>query len=158
MLPPEILARAQYLHERIRELSKSVVEPGASEVQTEPASSGLAGSRHSPATAGEADFLFWKKQLSGTGYDRFAERLHSLGISEQDAVFLSQKSSFPAEQPGNSAAIGLDRDKGWDELFQRALEQPTLHLDGGDAFPFAKLWWPLVSLALQTWQALASNT
>ena len=158
MLPPEILARARYLHERIRDLSKSVIEPRASGAQTEPTSSGLAGSRRSPAAAGEADFLFWKKQLSGTGYDRFTERLHSLGISEQDAVFLSQESSFPDEQPGSSAAVGLDRDKGWDEIFQRALEQPTLHLEGGDAFPFAKLWLPLVSLARQSVQALAADT
>jgi len=165
MLPPEILARAQYLHERIRDLSKSVIEPGAPGVRTEPASqarqrstsSDQVGDR-SPAAAGEADFLFWKKQLSGTGYDRFAERLHSLGISEQVAVFLSQGSSFPDEQPGSSATIGLDRDKGWDELFQRALEQPTLRLEGGDAFPFAKLWLPLVSLAHQSVRALAANT
>src|ERR1700747_247207 len=141
MLPPDILAPAQYPHERIRDLSKSVIEPGAPGVQTEPASqarqrstsSDQVGDR-SPAAAGEAGFFFWKKQLSGTGYDRFAERLHSLGISEQDAVFLSQGSSFPDEQPGSSATIGLDRDKGWDELFQRALEQPSLHLEGGDAF------------------------
>jgi type 2 lantibiotic biosynthesis protein LanM len=158
MLTPEILARAQYLHERIRDLSKSVIEPRASGAQTEPASSGLAGSRRSPAAAGEADFLFWKKQLSGTGYDRFTERLHSLGISEQDAVFLSQESSFPDEQPGISAAVGLDRDKGWAEIFQRALERPPLHLEGGDAFPFAKLWLPLVSLARQSVQALAADT
>ena len=127
MLPPEILARARYLHERIRDLSKSVIEAGTSGVPSESAShlsaialateearqpstgSDQTGDR-SPAVVGEADFLFWKKQLSGGGYDRFTERLHSLGISEQDAVFLSQESSFPDEQPGSSAAVWIDRD------------------------------------------------
>src|ERR1700755_1140414 len=164
MLTPEILARARYLHERIRELSKSAVEPVASRASTDSASSGLAGSRHSEAATeaserstgpkrvggrspeSEADFLFWKKQLSGSGYDRFAERLASLGISEEDALFLSQTSSFPDEQPVQAGA-GLDRDEGWDEIFKRALEQPALHLEGADVFPFAKLWLPLVSLA-----------
>jgi lantibiotic modifying enzyme len=54
--------------------------------------------------------------------------------------------------------VGLDRDKGWAEIFERALEQPPLHLEGGDAFPFAKLWLPLVSLARQSVQALAADT
>jgi type 2 lantibiotic biosynthesis protein LanM len=168
MLTPEILARARYLHERIRELSKSAVEPVASRASTDSASSGLAGSRHSEAATearerstgpkrvggrspeSEADFLFWKKQLSGSGYDRFAERLASLGISEEDALFLSQTSSFPDEQPVIQAGAGLDRDEGWDKIFKRALEQPALHLEGADAFPFAKLWLPLVSLARET--------
>ncbi|MBV8485563.1 MAG: type 2 lantipeptide synthetase LanM [Verrucomicrobia bacterium] len=178
MLPSELLARARYLHERLRDLSKSVIAPGASDAPTESAShlssealaKGEARQRstdpdRSPAleadlsrrSEAEADFLFWKKQLSGTGYDRFAERLRSLGISEQDAVFLSQESSF-REQPGSSAAMGLDRDKNWDEIFGRALEQPTLHLEGGDAFPFVQLWLPLVSHARESVQPLAADT
>src|SRR6202007_1492499 len=116
MLTPEILARARYLHERIRELSKSAVEPVASPASTHSASSGLARARHSEAATearerstgpkrvggrspeSEADFLFWKKQLSGSGYDRFAERLASLGISEEDVLFFGQPTYFPIEQ------------------------------------------------------------
>jgi class II lanthipeptide synthase len=159
MLTPEILARARYLHERLRYLSKSANEPQASGVPTESVPQARQRSIIGDlGPASEADFLFWKKQLSGTGYDRFAERLDSLGISEQDAVFLSQESSSPDAQPSGSEAAGLNQNQDWDEIFDRALQQPALHLEGDDAFPFAKLWLPLVSFARASVQPLAADT
>jgi type 2 lantibiotic biosynthesis protein LanM len=147
MLTPEILARARYLRERLQELAARPEKPeSTSGAPTESASQARQRS------TGEADLLFWRRQLSGSGYDRFAERLDSLGISEQDAVFLSQESSFRGEQPVTLEAEGLDREKGWDEIFDRALKHPALYLEGADVFPFASLWLPLVSVARESVQ------
>ena len=185
MLTPEILARARFLHERLRELSQSAIEPAAPSpdststvaadlsahssepdstfrVPTESASqasqrSTAAGEadlshrlvRHSFSDGGseaEADFLFWKQQFCTGGYDRFAERLESLGITPQEAVFLTQE-SLPREQ----------LDGGWADIFEKALRQPALNVEGADALPFAALWLPLVSFARESVQPHATD-
>ena len=136
MVTPEILARASYLHERVRVLAEAG-QPRHSEAEPDL-------SRHSEA---EADFLFWKQQFSSGSYNRFAERLSSLGITEQQAVRLTQQS-----WPG-----GQSVDKGWSEVLERALREPALHLEGSDAFPFAELWLPLLSYARESVHPFAAG-
>jgi type 2 lantibiotic biosynthesis protein LanM len=130
MLTPEIVGRARYLHERLREQTLSPAAPGEPSQDV---------SRRSPAAAEQADFLFWKQQFCTGGYDRFAERLDSLGITQQEAVYLSR------EPPSNETLAG-----GWAEIFEKALRQPALSLEGAEAFPFADLWLPLVSFARES--------
>src|SRR5258708_387083 len=128
MLTPGILARARYLHERLQKLSEV---PATSEGLTKDLSrrseAELDRLRRSNREAdlsrrseAEADFLFWKQQFSSGNYDRFAERLHSLGITEQQALSLTQE-SWLSDQPINRV---------WSEILERALRRPALHLKG----------------------------
>jgi len=156
MLTPDILARARYLHERLQKLSEV---PATSEGLTKDLSrrseAELDRLRRSNREAdlsrrseAEADFLFWKQQFSSGNYDRFAERLHSLGITEQQALSLTQE-SWLSDQPINRV---------WSEILERALRRPALHLKGADAFPFAELWLPLVSYARESVHPFAVST
>jgi|GEM_PF-6987153 len=172
MLTSAISARARYLHERLRELSKRPEEEDRTvRAPAESASPlpiiGLAPdegsqgsiaeadqSRRSTAEAdqsrrstAEADFLFWKQQFSTSGYDRFPERLESLGISEQQAAWLSQDAA-----PGKIAAAD------WETVFEEAGRAPAFQLEGAEALPFSNLWLPLVSLAKERVRAFAVDT
>jgi len=174
MLPPEISARARYLHERLQALPKSKIELGGPEAPTESASQARqrsTGPDRSPAAAGEpdssrrlvrhssgtgyeggsaaaADLLFWKKQFSSGGYDRFAERLNSLEISEQQAALLTQ----------DSLLFGQVTAETWETIFEQAVHSSALHLEGADCLPFAELWLPLVSLAGERVRPIATNS
>jgi type 2 lantibiotic biosynthesis protein LanM len=109
-------AQARYLHERLVELSagaSAVPEPGD-------------------------DFRNWKQVFTAGTYDRFSDRLRSLGISEEQAVYLTVEPPTAAAQPDP-----------WEEVLNQALQYPAVGLEGSQAFPFSVLWLPLVAFARQ---------
>jgi type 2 lantibiotic biosynthesis protein LanM len=109
-------AQARYLHERLAE------QP--------------AGAPAAPE-AGD-NFRNWKQVFTAGTYDRFSARLRSLGISEEQAAYLT------VEPPTSST-----QQDPWEEVLSQALQYPAVGLEGSEAFPFSVLWLPLVGFARQ---------
>ncbi|HEX4201968.1 MAG TPA: type 2 lanthipeptide synthetase LanM, partial [Chthoniobacterales bacterium] len=108
--------QARYLHERLAEplaADAATLEPGE-------------------------DFCDWKQVFTAGTYDRFTARLRSLGISEEQAVYLAAELPKPVTQE--------DR---WEEVLNQALQYPAANLEGTQAFPFSVLWLPLIAFARQ---------
>jgi len=109
-------AQAHYLHER---LAAAPTEPQAT---PEPGD----------------DFRDWKQVFTTGTYDRFSARLRSLGVSEEQAVYVTSEPPEPVTQ----------RDR-WEEVLNQALQYPPVDLEGSQAFPFSVLWLPLIAFARQ---------